>query len=209
MDWSQFQTPRKAERALSRRILIVGVTFTVLYFGVGLRLFYLHEVKSEKLKAEAEKLRRAEELIPALRGSIYDHTGELLAQDRTLHDVIADKVHMHDVKVVAESLALSLGVTVAELKAQMDDPQIVAAYLKYVSQVLAPLAGKPQHEFCTSLQPGGRKAPSLAVGLEKEGAETWKNAIDAAAATLPFGPVMRSRPRWQISAHNAPRNWRK
>ena len=177
MDWTQFHNPRTNDRGLCRRMIIVGAMFVAGFACVTGKLYWLHRIKAQEFAKEAENLRHVETNIPALRGSILDRDGELLAQDRTLHEVYADKKHLYDAKVILAPLALTLGITKADLARKMSEQEMVETYVRYVSDTLAAKAGMTPDELWKVLQPGGLAAPLLAKKLEKEDAKSWEDLL--------------------------------
>ncbi|MDB6119678.1 MAG: hypothetical protein JWO08_3459 [Verrucomicrobiaceae bacterium] len=149
-------------------LLILGFT------GISTRLYWLQVRMHDKLTAEAARLRQDRLPLPALRGSIWDSNGQLLAQDRTLTEIYADKKHLEDAKVVMPQLARIMQITKTALRQQMTDAQIVDAYRGHVVKVIAPKLNVPQAEVMKSLQPGDLKSPTLLNGLEKEESEAWR-----------------------------------
>lgn len=66
-------------QAFSRRALIMAGLQGVAFTGLGLRLYYLSVVESEKYKLRADRNRISVRLIAPERGEIYDRNGEVLA----------------------------------------------------------------------------------------------------------------------------------
>ncbi|WP_262696158.1 penicillin-binding protein 2 [Kordiimonas aquimaris] len=66
-------------QAFSRRALIMAGLQGVAFTGLGLRLYYLSVVESEKYKLRADRNRISVRLIAPERGEIYDRNGEILA----------------------------------------------------------------------------------------------------------------------------------
>ena len=52
-------------------------------------------------------MRQVRQPLPANRGSIRDRDGELLAHDRTVYEVYADRFHLREVHLVRRKLACS------------------------------------------------------------------------------------------------------
>ena len=164
-------------RAVCNRMVWMSMALILGFTAISIRLYYLQVRMHPELLAEAAKLRQERLPLPALRGSIWDAGGELLAQDRTLTEVYADKKHLEDAKVVLPSLALLLKSTKSVLRQQMTDEEIVNAYRAHVVKVLAPKLGMPESDVTKILQPGVLQAPTLIKGLEKEESEAWRTLL--------------------------------
>lgn len=177
MEWSQFKCRHNNDRRMNRRILIAGTALVVGFGGISTRLWWLQRIQGKALAQEAVNLRLDDKTLPALRGSIYDRDGEMLAQDRTLHEVYADKAHLYDSRVIQTSLAMALGMTKAELVSKMNDEQMTRAYVEHITPLIAAQAGLAPEDLLKVLQPGGMSAPILAKKLEKEEAKAWEDLL--------------------------------
>ncbi|MBL9115049.1 MAG: penicillin-binding protein 2 [Verrucomicrobiaceae bacterium] len=178
MDWSQFgHGKRGEERALSRRVVWVAACLIVGFVTVGTRLVFLQGVYAKSLTETAAKLRLQRVEIPSLRGSIYDRDGELLAQDRTIYQLYADKNHIGDVNVVRSPLAKVLGVKRSELNARYPENEIVRIYREHVARLIAPRLNRSVESMIAELSPGGRSAPTLLPWLEKDEAKSWEDFL--------------------------------
>ena len=73
-----------------RRLLILGVVIAFLLSTNIVRIFYLQVVRDEELalKAESQQMRDTE--ISAMRGTIYDSEGNVLAQSATVWNIFLD-----------------------------------------------------------------------------------------------------------------------
>lgn len=73
-----------------RRLLILGVVIAFLLSTNIVRIFYLQVVRGEELalKAESQQMRDTE--ISAMRGTIYDSEGNVLAQSATVWNIFLD-----------------------------------------------------------------------------------------------------------------------
>ncbi len=168
---------QRRERAVSHRMLLVACFLILGFTGISVRLWWLQVRMQHTLAAEAAALRLDKKDLPALRGSIWDRNGSLLAQDLTLHDIYADKNHLADANVVRPKLALLRGTTNSLLKKQMTDEQVVAAYRKVVAATLAPRLHLDEEELLAVLMPGGLSAPVLVKDLETEEATEWQKFL--------------------------------
>lgn len=177
MDWSQFKCQKQGDGKMNQRIVVAGVAVLLGFAGITTRLWWLQSIQSKELKQQALKMRLDDKTLPALRGSIYDRDGELLAQDRTLHEVYADKEHLYDHRVIQGALAMTMGITKAELVAKMSDNEMCVAYVKHIAPILAAHVGMPQEDMLKVLQEGGISAPLLGKKLEKEEAQAWQDII--------------------------------
>lgn len=168
---------QRRERAVSHRMLLMACLLICGFTGISVRLWWLQVRMQKALAAEAAALRLDKKELPALRGSIWDRNGSLLAQDLTLHDFYADKNHLADANVVRPKLAQLRGITASQLKKLMTDEQVVTAYRKLVAATLAPRLHMEEDELLSVLMPGGLAAPVLLKDLATEEATEWQKFL--------------------------------
>jgi cell division protein FtsI/penicillin-binding protein 2 len=89
------------------RLALIGIFFSVGFLIVAGRLAQLQIVRYAKYHRLATRDKAIEQMVPALRGSIYDRHGGLLAEDRPSYDlsVRADRLVLKSVNV-ADIVAL-------------------------------------------------------------------------------------------------------
>lgn len=82
----------KAEfkKNMFKRIFIFAIAVAFLFSVDGARLFYLQLVNGSELSAKAESQQLSDTEIPAMRGTIYDSEGNVLAQSATVWNVFID-----------------------------------------------------------------------------------------------------------------------
>lgn len=82
----------KAEfkKNMFKRIFIFAIAIAFLFSVDGARLFYLQLVNGSELSAKAESQQLSDTEIPAMRGTIYDSEGNVLAQSATVWNVFID-----------------------------------------------------------------------------------------------------------------------
>jgi cell division protein FtsI/penicillin-binding protein 2 len=178
MDWNQFGTNKKGPgKALTRRVFWASMALMIGFVAVSVRLVFFQSVHATALAQRAEIARKQRAEIPALRGSISDRDGELLAQDRTIYQLYADKNHLEDVNVVRGPLAEVMRVSKSELNAQLSAEGIKQAYRQHVCNLIAPMLNRTVAEVQVTLTPGGKAEPILEPWLEKEKAKSWQEFI--------------------------------
>lgn len=82
----------KAEfkKDMGKRIVIMAFVIAFLFSVDGARLAYLQLVSGSELAAKAESQQLSDTEIPAMRGTIYDSNGNVLAQSATVWDIYID-----------------------------------------------------------------------------------------------------------------------
>lgn len=82
----------KAEfrKDMSKRILIIALVIAFLFGVDGVRLAYLQLINGDELAAKAESQQLSDTEIPAMRGTIYDCNGNVLAQSATVWNIYID-----------------------------------------------------------------------------------------------------------------------
>ncbi|MGM7720268.1 penicillin-binding transpeptidase domain-containing protein [Metabacillus sp. Hm71] len=115
---------------MNRGAAILSLLFALLFLVIFIRFFYIQAtgtVHGEALAARAEELYEEQRPIEATRGKILDHSGEVIAEDKTSYKLIAildEKVttnpkkpqHVVDVDETAQKLAPLLDMEVSEVK---------------------------------------------------------------------------------------------
>lgn len=81
-------------KKMLKRLLILSVVVIFLLTTSGVRVFYLQAVRGEELarKAESQQLKDTE--ISAMRGTIYDADGNVLAQSATVWNIYLDPLEI-------------------------------------------------------------------------------------------------------------------
>lgn len=93
-----------------RRLLIVKAGFVALFLIVAGRLVTIQALQSSKYREVARKQYEARITLPAVRGSIYDRDGNILASTSTFVSFTADPtIAGDDSKFIAKQFALATG----------------------------------------------------------------------------------------------------
>ena len=77
-----------------KRIFILVLVIVFLFAADGLRLAYLQIVEKDELSAKAESQQLSDTEVPAMRGSIYDCDGNVLAQSATVYNIYIDPLNI-------------------------------------------------------------------------------------------------------------------
>lgn len=78
------------KKDMLKRILIFVVVIAFLFTLDAARIFYLQMVKGDELSAKAESQQLSDTEITAMRGTIYDCDGNVLAQSATVYNIFID-----------------------------------------------------------------------------------------------------------------------
>ncbi len=70
------------------RSLLIGILFTLLFFGVIGRLYWVQVVEASLLLEKAESAWSQNKELPAVRGTIFDRNHKILAQDGQAYTVV-------------------------------------------------------------------------------------------------------------------------
>lgn len=81
-------------KKMLKRLFIMSIIIIFLMTASGVRVFYLQTVRGEELaqKAESQQLKDTE--ISAMRGTIYDSDGNVLAQSATVWNIYLDPLEI-------------------------------------------------------------------------------------------------------------------
>lgn len=75
---------------LIKRLLVLGAVMVFLLGSGSARIFYLQVVRGEELSRKAESQQMKDTEISAMRGTIYDSEGNVLAQSATVWNIFID-----------------------------------------------------------------------------------------------------------------------
>ncbi|MBR3738374.1 MAG: PASTA domain-containing protein [Eubacterium sp.] len=78
------------KKGMMKRILILSVVIVFLFCADGARLLYLQTVRSGELAGKAQSQQLYDTEVSAMRGTIYDSEGNVLAQSATVWNVFID-----------------------------------------------------------------------------------------------------------------------
>lgn len=99
------------------RSLAIGALFTLLFFGVTLKLYWVQVVEGAELRAKAEEIWSREVVLQPERGHLLDRNGYVLAQDGEAYTVAVNPRLIHEYKqeeLVVHTLAPLLGMDTPE-----------------------------------------------------------------------------------------------
>lgn len=82
-------------KVMNNRITILGIVVLFLLSRCG-PYFYLQVLKGDEYAAKAESQQLSDTEIPAMRGTIYDSDGNILAQSATVWTVYLDPLNIKD-----------------------------------------------------------------------------------------------------------------
>jgi len=77
-----------------RRLAVIGVIVVSLFAGLLTRLWFLQVTGGEKLAVAAQQNREHFKTNDAQRGTIYDATGKILAQNVTKTALVVDRQNL-------------------------------------------------------------------------------------------------------------------
>ena len=78
-------------KRMLKRILIMAVVIIFLMTTTVARVFYLTIVRGEELSEKAETQQLKDTEITAMRGTIYDSNGNVLAQSASVWNVLSTR----------------------------------------------------------------------------------------------------------------------
>ncbi|MBQ9531467.1 MAG: PASTA domain-containing protein [Eubacterium sp.] len=105
------------KKGMLKRILILAMVIVFLFCADGVRVFYLQTVRSNELASKAQSQQLSDTEVSAMRGTIYDSEGNVLAQSATVWNVFVDPGNINDEK------ERSLVVDALSEKLKFDDEQ--------------------------------------------------------------------------------------
>ncbi len=89
---------KEFKKGMLKRILILAVVIIFLFCADGVRVFYLQTIRSNELASKAQSQQLSDTEVSAMRGTIYDSEGNVLAQSATVWNVFVDPGNIDDEK---------------------------------------------------------------------------------------------------------------
>lgn len=85
---------KMTKNGMLKRIYILAIVIAFLFTLDGVRLAYLQLVANDELAAKAESQQLSDTEVKAMRGTIYDANGEVLAQSATVYNIFIDPLNI-------------------------------------------------------------------------------------------------------------------
>lgn len=95
---------RNTGKNMLKRLLALSAVIIFLLCSNTVRVFYLQVVRGEELSSKAESQQMRDTEISAMRGTIYDSEGNVLAQSATVWDIFIDPLAI-DLEIEEEDTA--------------------------------------------------------------------------------------------------------
>ena len=167
----------------------MGLATLVLMAGFGAVVWRLHsvQIKEHEMWAErSEGMLKQKRELPAMRGAIRDSNGEMLAQDKLVHDIWVNTQQLRDINDVSIRLARLTNSSVKKLSAQMTPDQIIRQYRQHVATVLVKGLNEPigtEDERVSQMErlltEERRVEFPLLKGVQDNEAAEWKRSLDS------------------------------
>jgi penicillin-binding protein 2 len=108
-----------------RRLMVIGVLVLALFAGLLARLWFLQVAGGEQLAVAAQQQRDQFVTDPAVRGTVYDRNGIVLAQTVPVTTLVVDRQDLSDAEraTLQETLGGLLFKTADEIDALIDNQQ--------------------------------------------------------------------------------------
>ena len=103
-EWPFNPNPATSD-ALKRRVVIFGVCFGLVLFGLFVRLWNLQVIQGAKFRTLSEDNRIAYRLVQSPRGMVFDSGGELLADNRASFNIYLIRENVKNLKQTIRLLA--------------------------------------------------------------------------------------------------------
>ena len=113
-----------------RRLVVIGVIVMALFGGLLTRLWFLQVAGGEKLAVAAQQNRDRFVKVPAVRGTIYDAKGNVLAQTMPVTTLTVNRQQLSTTEraTLEQNLGSLLGIDAATVDQRIDNQQY-ASYL--------------------------------------------------------------------------------
>ncbi|MBQ7741014.1 MAG: PASTA domain-containing protein [Eubacterium sp.] len=110
---------KNGRKTMLKRMLILAVAIVFLFGIDAFRILYLQVAKGDEFKAKAESQQLSDTEVSAMRGTIYDSEGNVLAQSATVWNIFLDPSNIKDEETrnfVVDNLSKILGCNEEEKK---------------------------------------------------------------------------------------------
>ena len=107
------------KKGMLKRMLILGFCIVFLFGIDAFRVLYLQVARGSELSAKADSQQMLDTEVSAMRGTIYDDSGNILAQSATVWNIFIDPLNIEDDKkriLVVDNLAKLLSFNEEEKK---------------------------------------------------------------------------------------------
>jgi len=108
-------------RVVNSRLRLLLLVILLAFAALGARAAWIQTVRASSLAALAQAQTKADLVLPAGRGTIYDRLGTPLAIGQQATDVVADPMQISDPRHEARVAAKVLGMPLRPLYAQLAD----------------------------------------------------------------------------------------
>ncbi|MCE9520055.1 MAG: hypothetical protein K8R87_10960, partial [Verrucomicrobia bacterium] len=180
----EFQSSNSA-RFLSRRIAFVGAVLLLGIGGVWARLHQLQITRHAEIAHRVDELHHVQRILLAHRGAVRDRSGELLAHDKTTHDLYVNTQQLRDLSVVRARLAKIEKTSVLELARRRPAAEIISRYRAHVINAMTTMylrdggsKNEAAEELAQLLADEKRIEFPLLKGLPDDIAEGWRGLIE-------------------------------
>jgi len=159
------------------RMFVLSAGLLALLTAMSWRLIYLQAYKHDDYSEVVRKAHRQKLILPARRGAIYDRNGELLAADRQVRHIIADRKKLTHLPYATAALARAEEVSKSDIEKNYSSKEIVARYIELLSSKLARPLGYHHSELAEKLSNTRKNDIYLKNDYEEEKAETLEDFL--------------------------------
>ncbi len=136
------ETPRpisQVTRVFPVRIALVGIGLLLGFGAVWAKLYQLQVLRHAEICSRVEEMHRMQRVLPAHRGEIRDRNGELLAHDKTIHDLYVVTQQLHDATAVRTRLSQIEHATILEESRRYKPAQMIDIYRQHLYNAVLPM----------------------------------------------------------------------
>lgn len=167
----------RKDRGVRTRIGVVTCVLVLAFTCITWRLVYLHINQHERSSTLAAQMRQHHQVLPAHRGSIRDRNGELLAHDRAVFDLYADRFQLGEIHPVIRRLGLIQKKDPADVRHGRTDAEILAEYRHHVAESLSPALEMSAESVLVMLE-SSKPETVLRKDIDDERVDEWKDLLE-------------------------------
>jgi len=184
----------RLDGTLRFRAVCLSLGLAGVFSLLGWRLVNLHVGQGDTFRLAAREVSQREVIVPAPRGAILDHHGEVLAIDRRVYSVVVDRNLLRDLDLARRSVSAEMGIRLSEVDRHLTDEERRADSIRRCLELVAPRLGTRPGALRKLIGDGVRGEVTVARDLGDEEAWSLRRFIEEQA--LPGVVVREGRRRF-------------
>ncbi len=169
---------RVVDTKIRTRLVLGCAGLALLFCALSGRLVYIELVQGEALDQKARSHYEYKEVLPAMRGRIFDGRGELLARNQTVYTLVVDCHHLRDQGLATIGLGRQEKVSPQTIRKRYLPEEVLSRYREYVADSMSVALRLPKQDLARDLRDKEAGEIVLAKGIEDDFARQLEAVID-------------------------------